>query len=149
MPPLSEIEGFNRFLLAFWLSDRGAFDNALFWSSLTSTERQAIKTEYNAAGVAIMVAAFGATGEFDGLPTFFVMLIMVSFTDSPTSTGVDPTTCARSLAAFVKANDLDGVDIDYEDSQAFNTGTAEAWLISESIASPAIIEAGADAEYAK
>jgi hypothetical protein len=79
----------------------------------------------------------------------FVMPIMVSLTDNPTSTGVDPTTCARSLAAFVKANDLDGVDIDYEDSQAFNTGTAEAWLISESIACPAFIEAGADAEYAE
>ena len=36
------------------------------------------------------------------------------------------------MAAFVKANDLDGVDIDYEDNNAFNTGVAEAWLISTS-----------------
>ena len=50
--------------------------------------------------------------------------------DTPTTAGVDPTTCAQNLAAFVKANDLDGVDIDYEDNNAFNTGVAEAWLIS-------------------
>jgi hypothetical protein len=62
MPSLAEIQGYNRFLLAFWLSDRGAVDNALFWNSLTSTERQAVKAEYNAAGVALMVSAFGSTG---------------------------------------------------------------------------------------
>jgi hypothetical protein len=50
--------------------------------------------------------------------------------DTPTTAGVDPTTCAQNLAAFVKANDLDGVNIDYEDNNAFNTGVAEAWLIS-------------------
>ncbi|KAJ9104118.1 hypothetical protein QFC19_004102 [Naganishia cerealis] len=111
MPSLSDVAGYNRFLLAFWLSDRGAADNALFWSSLTTTERAAVKAEYNAAGVAVMVSAFGAT-------------------DNPTTMGVDPTACAQSLAAFVKAYDLDGVDIDYEDANAFNTGVAEAWLIT-------------------
>lgn len=111
MPSLSEVSGYNRFILAFWLSDIGPADNALFWSSLTSTERLAVKSEYNAAGVAVMVSAFGAT-------------------DNPTTQGVDPTTCAQKLAAFVKTYNLDGVDIDYEDSNAFNTGVAEAWLIT-------------------
>ena len=47
-----------------------------------------------------MVSAFGAT-------------------EHPTSTGYNPTTCANNLADFVLANDLDGIDIDYEDSAAF------------------------------
>lgn len=39
---------------------------------------------------------------------------------------------AQSLAAFVKRYDLDGVDVDYEDLDAFNRGdgTAEMWLIT-------------------
>lgn len=132
MPPLDEIKGYNRFLLAFWLSDRGAYDNALFWSSLSRTERQAVKTEYNAAGVAIMIAAFGATGKCESILEQMFGTDNGHSADNPTSTGVDPATCARNLAAFVKANDVDGVDIDYEDNHAFNTGTAEAWLISRS-----------------
>lgn len=95
-----------------------------------------------------MVAAFGATGKSVFYQRSFAMLMMVSFTDNPTSTGVDPTACARSLAAFVKANDLDGVDIDYEDSQAFNTGTAEAWLISEfGLIIRRDVDARADSDY--
>lgn len=131
MPSLSEIQGYNRFLLAFWLSDRGAVDNALFWSSLTSAERQAIKTEYNAAGVAIMVSAFGSTGMSSFQRPERSADKLALLIDKPTTAGVDPTVCAKSLAAFVKTNDLDGVDVDYEDS-SFNTGTAEAWLISTS-----------------
>jgi chitinase len=39
---------------------------------------------------------------------------------------------ARQLATFVKENDLDGVDIDYEDFDIIVTspGKAEAWLYS-------------------
>jgi hypothetical protein len=43
---------------------------------------------------------------------------------------VDPTQCAQKLAAWVKANHMNGVDIDYEDNNAFNSGVAEQWLIS-------------------
>ena len=50
------------------------------------------------------------------------------FTDYPTSS--DPTSTAQQLASFVKQNNLDGVDIDYEDSGAFIAGTAEPWLIT-------------------
>lgn len=48
-----------------------------------------------------MVSAFGAT-EF------------------PTTNGLDPTMCAQKLGDFVLQNNLDGVDIDWEDNQAMN-----------------------------
>jgi hypothetical protein len=44
---------------------------------------------------------------------------------------VDPTECAQKLAAWVKANDVNGVDIDYEDEGAFAMGLAEKWIISK------------------
>ena len=62
-------------------------------------------------GKKIMVSAFGAT-------------------DFPTSQGADPTTTAQNLAAFVKDNNLDGCDIDWEDNNAMEAGTGEAWLIT-------------------
>lgn len=43
---------------------------------------------------------------------------------------MDPTVCARKLAAFVKNNSLDGVDVNYQDNVAFNNAIAENWLIS-------------------
>lgn len=66
---------------------------------------------YHAAGIALMVSAFGST-------------------DSPVSNGIDPVDCARGLAAWVKEYNLDGVDIDWEDMHAMNIGIGEAWLIT-------------------
>lgn len=66
---------------------------------------------YHAAGIALMVSAFGST-------------------DSPVSSGIDPVDCARRLSDWVKKYDLDGVDIDWEDMNAMNTGIGEAWLIT-------------------
>lgn len=37
---------------------------------------------------------------------------------------------AQRLAAWVKKNGLDGVDVDYEDMTAMNTDKAEKWLIT-------------------
>lgn len=65
----------------------------------------------HAAGVKILVTAFGAA-------------------EAPTSAGVNPTTAANNLATFVKANGFDGADIDWEDSNAMQAGTGEAWLIT-------------------
>jgi chitinase len=38
--------------------------------------------------------------------------------------------CAKNLSKFVVDNNLDGVDIDWEDNAAMEAGTGEAWLIS-------------------
>ena len=56
-----------------------------------------------------MVSAFGAT-------------------DTPTSNGQDPTALAQQMASWVKQYNLDGIDVDYEDFNAVNAGTAANWL---------------------
>jgi chitinase len=45
-------------------------------------------------------------------------------------TGQDPSSVATSLANWVLDNNLDGVDIDYEDNEAMSASTAENWLIT-------------------
>lgn len=48
--------------------------------------------------------------------------------EKPTTRGINPLVCAKKLARFVLSNQLDGVDINYEDDFAIATGTAELWL---------------------
>ncbi|RXK36071.1 hypothetical protein M231_06665 [Tremella mesenterica] len=110
MPDVSALNGYNTFVLAFWLSDRGASDDAEAWEQFEEDYREKILAEYHANGIALMVSAFGST-------------------DTPTTSGHDPKTIAQDLAAWVKKYKLDGVDIDYEDFDAFNAGKSEAWLI--------------------
>ncbi|KZV61339.1 glycoside hydrolase family 18 protein [Peniophora sp. CONT] len=111
-PDVSLLKGFNTYILSFWLTS-GPADQAVEWASLTADQRSSIKSSYAAAGVKMMVSAFGAT-------------------DSPTSSGADPVATADSLAAWVVSMGLDGVDVDYEDFNAFNGGTTAAvdWLVA-------------------
>ena len=81
-------------ILSFWLIE-GAWDKAYEWTTLSASDRASIKSQYNAAGIKLLVAAFGST-------------------DVPTSTGADPVTTANNLASWVKTYGLDGVDVDYE-----------------------------------
>ena len=119
-----------RSIVAFLLTE-GAWDNAQGWASLTADERNTTKAAYNDAGIALMVSAFGSS-------------------DTPTSSGTDPTDTANTMAAWVIQYGLDGIDVDYEvsllrayiyvcsaktntlgqDFNAFDSGTAEAWLIT-------------------
>lgn len=66
---------------------------------------------YNDAGMKILVSAFGAT-EF------------------PTTRGYNPEDVANNLGQFVLKNNLDGVDIDWEDNDAMEAGKGEDWLIT-------------------
>ncbi|KAH9913859.1 glycoside hydrolase superfamily [Fomitopsis serialis] len=109
-PNVSDVTGYNVFIIAFLLTE-GAWDNAQGWSSLTADERSSTKTAYNNAGIALMVSCFGSS-------------------DTPTSSNADPTDTANTMAAWVKQYDLDGIDVDYEDFDAFDAGTAEAWLVT-------------------
>lgn len=70
-------------------------DQAQEWVSLTAAQRTTLKDQYAAAGVKLMISAFGST-------------------DVPTSSGADPIATANSMAAFVKQYQLDGIDVDYE-----------------------------------
>lgn len=112
---------YNYICFAFWTYFNGPLDVALVWNnSLTyfgntfgSTDadvRSKIKKIYNDNGIRILVSAFGAT-------------------ENPTTSGVDPIVCAKKLADFVMSNNLDGVDVDWEDTAAFQYGTGEQWLI--------------------
>ncbi|KAL0576272.1 hypothetical protein V5O48_005716 [Marasmius crinis-equi] len=111
-PPPSQIKGFNVFALSFLLL-AGAWDKAYEWTTLTDAERTSIKSQYNAAGIKLVVAVFGAT-------------------DVPTSSNADPIATANTMAAWVKKYNLDGIDVDYEDFNAFDAGDgkAEQWLIN-------------------
>ncbi|KAJ7719742.1 glycoside hydrolase family 18 protein [Mycena metata] len=83
-------------------------DNAYVWQTMTAAQRATTKAAYNAAGIRLIVSAFGSA----------------SF-----PTNEDPTTVANFIANYVLTYNLDGVDIDYEDSPALESaGTAVAWL---------------------
>ena len=73
----------------------GAWDNAGSWAALSDGERASIKAQYDAAGIKLIVAAFGAT-------------------DVPTSSGLDPVGVANTMGNWVKQYGLDGIDVDYE-----------------------------------
>ncbi|KAI9458132.1 glycoside hydrolase [Lactarius psammicola] len=109
-PDPSAVKGFNTFILSFLLTS-GAADQALEWQSISASDRSAIKSQYAAAGIKLLVSVFGAT-------------------DAPTTAGSNPTTLADTMAAWVKKYDLDGIDVDYEDFNAFDgsSGLAVTWL---------------------
>lgn len=109
-PPVANVRGFNAYYLTFLLTI-GHWDMAQEWVSIGAAERQRIKGLYNAAGIKLMVAAFGATEE-------------------PTSGGKDPVAIANQMAKWVKDYGVDGIDVDYEDFPAFAAGTGENWLIA-------------------
>ena len=73
----------------------GAWDNAGAWAALSAGDRASIKAQYDAAGIKLIVSAFGAT-------------------DTPTSSGLDPIGLANTMGNWVKQYNLDGIDIDYE-----------------------------------
>jgi hypothetical protein len=116
---------FNYIALAFWTYAGGPVDAALVWSNPlyyfgagdlgnSSDEIQrTLKANYSNAGIKLLVSAFGAT-------------------ENPTSSEYDVYDCARKLADFVNNNNLDGVDIDWEDTPAFlkGDGSGENWLIT-------------------
>ena len=91
----------------------GPADQALGWTLLSARERTTVKKAYHAANISLIVSAFGST-------------------DVPTSTGADPRSTAHKLATYVSQYNLDGVDVDYEDFNAFDKGdgSAEKWLIA-------------------
>ncbi|KAG1734932.1 glycoside hydrolase family 18 protein [Suillus paluster] len=103
-PTASDISGFNVFALSF-LEAYGAADQAQEWAALTASQRSSILSEYNAAGISLIVSLFGST-------------------ETPTSSGYDPIGTANTMAAWVIQYGLQG------DFAAFNggTGSAEQWL---------------------
>ncbi|KZV72386.1 glycoside hydrolase family 18 protein [Peniophora sp. CONT] len=109
LPDVDDIKGFNTLAISFLLAS-GPADQAQTWAQLSDSERKAAKKAYNDAGISVIVSAFGET-------------------ESPTTDGTDPTDTANTMAEWVIKYDLDGIDVDYEDFDAFNKGSAaQTWL---------------------
>ena len=120
-------KGCNIIILSFWWPNHDGtshpYDTAKLWSradeyfrgrgfGTTKREIQAnLKRSYHQQGTKVMVSAFGA-----GI--------------RPTTETYNPIAVGRSLAMFVIENQLDGVDVDYEDNAAMEKGTAIPWLIT-------------------
>jgi chitinase len=96
--------------LSFLLAS-GPADQAQQWTTLSASDRASALKSYHDAGVKVIVSAFGST-------------------ETPTTSGTDPASAAKTMAAWVKKYDLDGIDVDYEDMQAFDDQptNAIAWL---------------------
>jgi len=109
-PQPSELKGYNVLILSFLIA-KGPVDQAAAWADLDSSTRTSLKASYEAAGIKVLVSAFGET-------------------ETPTTNNTDPVATANQMAAWVKKYGLDGLDIDYEDLEAMNKGNgkAEAWL---------------------
>lgn len=93
-----------------WASAWTYFAQGNSFGNNTQEIQIALRKIYNAHGIKVLVSAFGDS-EF------------------PTSSGADPVACGHKLGQFVKENNLDGADIDWEDNTAMNRGTGEDWLI--------------------
>jgi chitinase len=119
--PTSPTTGPNVIVLSFWTT-YGPADATTLWANLpqyvpdncgfgstTAEMQKSILNNFHKNGVKVIAAAFGAT-------------------DYPTSK--DPTRTCTELANFVLDNKLDGVDLDYEDSGAFEQGVGAQWLIT-------------------
>ncbi|KAJ6475943.1 glycoside hydrolase family 18 protein [Mycena vitilis] len=112
LPAASDLKGFNVFALSFVYTN-SLQDNAALWAQLDAGTRASIKSQYAAAGISLIVSAYGAG-------------------PNPTSAGDDPTAAANFIANYVKTYGLDGVDVDYEDFNAIELGSGPAvpWLIT-------------------
>lgn len=147
VPGYSHPYSYNIINLTFWTTNQGPVDTALLWSqaltyvsadnpwgSTTDAIQKAWISLYHANGIRVCISAFGAT-------------------DNPTSQGTDPVTIANQLAAFVLNNNLDGVDLDWEDNAALENGTGESWLVActqrlrELLPTPYIISHAPQAPY--
>eukprot|EP01123_Difflugia_compressa_P013556 TRINITY_DN6353_c0_g1_i1.p1 TRINITY_DN6353_c0_g1~~TRINITY_DN6353_c0_g1_i1.p1 ORF type:complete len:333 (-),score=55.65 TRINITY_DN6353_c0_g1_i1:16-987(-) len=123
IPGYAHNSSYNVINLSFWMTS-GSADAALVWEqaytyvssqnpwgSSTQEVQAAWLKLYHNKGIKVLISAFGAT-EF------------------PTSAGVDPVQCCTNLGNFVIQNQLDGVDLDWEDNDAMDAGKGEAWLIT-------------------
>ncbi|KAG6914151.1 hypothetical protein DXG01_002082, partial [Tephrocybe rancida] len=96
--------------------------DALGWANLTDKQRQDIKVKYAAAGVKLLVSAFGDS-------------------QAPTTRGFSAIEVADKFAAWVKKYNLDGIDIDYLDD--IFAEKSVTWVIDFTIHLRKLLPAGA------
>jgi hypothetical protein len=106
---------YTHVLLTFYTCQQGPLDAAILWdqpslyfgTTTFGATDDSIRTTllglFHAKGIKLMVSAFGST-------------------ELPTSQGIDAVTCGNNIANYVIKNNLDGVDVDWEDTAAFQSG---------------------------
>jgi len=98
--------GYNVIIISFYLSSGSAADMAQAWAALDDGTKQSTINTAHAAGAVVTVSLGGST-------------------DSPWSE--DPTSVGKSVASWVVAQHLDGVDFDLENlAQGFTAGGMSA-----------------------
>ena len=111
IPAVNETGIYNVIILAFLMSS-GPTDVVQLWQGLTPDIRTSDLEAYHNAGKLLMVAAFGDT-------------------DSNLS-GMDPWLLASNISTFVNDNKLDGVDVNFEDFNCFNSNPEVCidWIVT-------------------
>ena len=119
IPGYASPNNYNYIAFAFWLTS-GPTDIAILWSNPMAYFQTAfgsnkeetqtfLKQKFIDNGVKLLVSAFGST-------------------NYPTS--LNPVDVAQDLADFTIQNKFDGVDIDYEDNGAMESGNGFTWLVA-------------------
>lgn len=83
------------------------------WAALSPQTRRSLLDSYHERGIAVMFSLFGSTDEVTS------------------RSKRDPVQFADEVADFCLKYELDGVDVDYEDFPAANSGTMAGWLACE------------------
>lgn len=96
-------------ILSFLLTV-GPWDIVKKWSILNEDDKRNLKKKFKENNKKVLVSVFGST-------------------EIPTTMNINPLSSAKKISKFVKENYFDGVDIDWEDSHAFENGKGEEWLI--------------------
>ncbi|KAJ7262368.1 glycoside hydrolase superfamily [Mycena rebaudengoi] len=98
----TRLEGINVVIMAFLLGDGkpAEWSQAEQWQKMDPDQRAAVRK----------ISALGAE-------------------EAPTTNNIDAKKLAKKMAKWVKDNDVDGIDVDYEDMKAMAAGKSEQWII--------------------
>lgn len=93
--------------MSFLLSS-GGVDQVQEWESLTASQRSTIKSQYNAAGIALVASAFGSTEK--RMFNFHGCIVLTSLKQSftATSSGESASSLGTSMGQWVLDNGVDG-----------------------------------------
>lgn len=122
VPGYSQQTSYNYISLDLWTFTYGASSVSSVWSDpitylgtgsgLGSTKSQiqaSLISRYHTAGIKVLVSAFGSI-------------------EQPCTRGFNASAVAKKLAIFVRDNNLDGVDVEYNDDYSISTGASKVWL---------------------
>ncbi|KAF5336655.1 hypothetical protein D9758_016739 [Tetrapyrgos nigripes] len=116
IPSVDQIKGFNVLALGFYTGIQGPMDSAAWWESQGDSKQKALKKAYTDAGIKLIVSIFGGSEE---------EMHITSKVNETAAAGL-----AKRVGDWVIKNNLDGVDVDFEDFDAMKDGTGVPWLVT-------------------